>query len=98
MRMTKFNFIREVRTQFSEIWGIYIDNNENCIGRADIHIDESKSTYLYITLFESHDDDDIKVLVSALDDQIINTANHEDGNLMIDVSIAKEYKTLSMEN
>lgn len=94
--MTTFNFIREIRTPHSEIWGIYVDDNENCTGRFDLHLDE-KYTHLYITLFESKEDDDIKVLISAIDDQIVNTANHQDGNLIIDVCVAVEYKTLTIE-
>jgi len=83
---TKFEFIREIRTPYSEVFSLYIDENEEVDGRLDIHYLNNDNVTALLSLFKNYNEEDILILLSAIDDQIINMADIEKGNFYIEVN------------
>lgn len=87
---TKFEFIRQIRTLTSEVYTIFIDDNEDVDGRLDIHYINDNYVSALLSLYKDFNDDDINVLLTAIDDQIINTADIDKGNLYIEVNFVSK--------
>ncbi len=82
---TNFDFIREYRTPNSEVYAIYIDEHEDVDGRLDIHYLHDNSVTGLLSLYKEFSDEDVAVLLDAIDDKIVNMADIENGNFMIEV-------------
>lgn len=84
---TKFEFIREIRTPYSEVFSLYIDENEDIDGRLDVHYLDNDNVTALLSMFKKCNEEDIQILLSAIDDQIINMADIENGSFYIEVNI-----------
>lgn len=83
---TNFNFIREIRTPYSEAYSLFIDENEDIDGRLDIHYLENNNVSALLSLFKTFSEDQILILLEAIDDQIVNMADIDKGNFYIEVN------------
>lgn len=83
---TKFEFVREVRTAYSEVYSLYIDENEEIDGRFDVHYQENGDVTALLSLFKDLSEDDVLVILDAIDDQIVNMADIEKGNFYVEVN------------
>lgn len=82
---TNFDFIREYRTPHSEVYSIFIDEHEDVDGRIDIHYLTDGSVTALLSLYKEFSDEDVDVVLTAIDDKIVNMADIEDGNFTIEV-------------
>lgn len=82
---TNFQFLREYRTPFSEVYSIYIDDNEDVDGRLDVHYLNDNGVTALLCLYKEFSEEDVQVLLEAIDDQIINMTDIENNNLFFEV-------------
>lgn len=82
---TNFDFIREYRTPNSEVYSIFIDEHEDVDGRLDLHYLNNGGVTGLLSLFKEFSDDDVSVLLSAVDDKLVDAASIESGDFVIDV-------------
>lgn len=82
---TNFQFFRDYRTASSEVYSIFIDDNEDVDGRLDIHYLNNNGVTALLSLYKEFSEEDIEVLLDVIDDQIINMADIEDNNLFVEV-------------
>jgi len=82
---TNFDFIREYRTPYSEVFSIYIDDNEEVDGRLDLHYLNNDLVTGLLCLYKDYSDEDVSVIIEAIDDKIVNMADVDKGNFTIEV-------------
>lgn len=85
MENTNFDFIREYRTPNSEVYSIFIDEHEDVDGRLDLHYLNDGSVTGLLSLYKEFSDDDVTVVLAAIDDKIVNMADIDSGNFLIEV-------------
>lgn len=82
---TNFEFIRNYRTANSEVYSIFIDEHDDVDGRLDLHyLSDGRVTGL-LSLYKEFPDDDILVVLQAIDDKIVDMADIDAGNFTIEV-------------
>ncbi|MDX9791303.1 MAG: hypothetical protein RBT61_10770 [Candidatus Kapabacteria bacterium] len=82
---TNFDFVREYRTPNSEVYSIFIDEHEDVDGRLDLHFLPDGSVTGLLSLYKEFSDDDVTVVLAAIDDKIVDMADIEAGNFFIEV-------------
>ena len=85
MKNTNFDFIREYRTPNSEVYSIFIDEHEDVDGRLDLHYLNDGSVTGLLSLYKEFSDDDVTVILTSIDDKIVDTADIDSGNFFIEV-------------
>jgi len=90
METTKFEFVREVRTPYSEVYSLFIDENEDLDGRLDLHYPQNGNVTALLSLFKDYSDEDVQVILEAIDDQIVNTADIDNGNFYVEVNFVSK--------
>ena len=83
---TKFDFIREIRTPFSEVYSIFIDESDDLDGRLDLHYLDNNTVSSLLSLFKEFSEEQILILLEAIDDQIVNMTDIDKGNFYIEVN------------
>lgn len=82
---TNFDFIREYRTPNSEVYSIYIDEHDDVDGRLDLHYLVNGNVTGLLSLFKEISDEDVAVVLAAIDDKIVEVADIDAGNFFIEV-------------
>ena len=82
---TNFDFIRDYRTPNSEVYSIFIDEHEDVDGRLDLHFLPDGSVTGLLSLYKEFSDDEVTVVLTAIDDKIVDMADIEAGNFFIEV-------------
>ena len=80
--MTDYNFEREARTPYSEVYTI--DDGEHSLGRVDVHYTAS-ATFATLAIHHSLGDDQIQELLASLDERIVSTADPYREDLIVTV-------------
>lgn len=93
--MPGFNFDRECRTAYSESYIIEMEDEE--IGRVDLHYTLSV-TYATLCLVESLTEDDIRSLISEIDERLVLTNDPFREDFMVTVWTGREYANFSDED
>ena len=90
-----FRFEREVRTPHSEAW--VIEDLEHSLGRVDVHF-TSSATYATLAIHSSVDDESLQVLVGAIDERIVSTADPYREDLVVTVWRGEQVGVFSDES
>ena len=93
--MPGFNFDRECRTPSSESYIIELEDEE--IGRVDLHY-TSSVTYATLAVVESLTEEDIRSLISEIDERLVLTNDPFREDLMVSVWTGREYANYSDED
>jgi hypothetical protein len=80
--MTDYNFEREARTPYSEVYTI--DDGEHSLGRVDVHYTAS-ATFATLAIHHSLGEDQIQELLASLDERIVSTADPYREDLIVTV-------------
>jgi hypothetical protein len=80
--MPDYNFEREARTPYSEVYTI--DDGEHALGRVDVHYTAS-ATFATLAIHQSLGDDQVQGLLAALDERIVSTADPYREDLIVTV-------------
>ena len=80
--MTDYNFEREARTPYSEVYTI--DDGEHSLGRVDVHYTAS-ATFATLAIHHSLGDEQIQELLATLDERIVSTADPYREDLIVTV-------------
>lgn len=80
--MADFNFSREARTPYSEVYTI--DDGTHSLGRVDVHYTAS-ATFATLAVHTSVDDARMQDLLAALDEEIVSTADPYREDLIVTV-------------
>jgi hypothetical protein len=80
--MTDYNFEREARTPYSEVYTI--DDGEHSLGRVDVHYTAS-ATFATLAIHHSLGDDQIQELLASIDERIVSTADPYREDLIVTV-------------
>lgn len=87
----RFSFERTVRTQESEQWAIYPpEGGSEPIGSFDMHILPGDVVHATLVLTKDMDEETRDQLVQHLDDDVVNMADLDKGNLFISVYEGRE--------
>ncbi|MBM3140233.1 MAG: hypothetical protein FJZ92_08475 [Chloroflexi bacterium] len=70
--MPGYQFEREARTPYSEVWTIEVD--DVALGRVDIHY-TSSVTFATLAVVSRIDDEALEELIGEIDDRIVTTAD-----------------------
>lgn len=79
------DFLREYRTSHSEVYSVYLDEHEDIDGRLDLHYLDANNVTGLLCLYKEYPDEDIVILLQAIDDKIVNMADIDKGNFTIEV-------------
>jgi hypothetical protein len=90
-----FNFERESRTPSSETYIIEMADDE--IGRVDLHF-TSSVTYGTLAVVESLTEDEIRSLISEIDERLVLTNDPFREDFMVTVWTGREYANYSDED
>ena len=93
--MPGFEFDRECRTSSSESYIIEMEDEE--IGRVDLHYTASV-TYATLAVIESLTEEDIRSLISEIDERLVLTNDPFREDLMVTVWSGREYGNFSDED
>ena len=93
--MPGFNFDRESRTAGSESYIIEMGDEE--IGRVDIHYTPSV-TYATLAVVESLTEEEIRSLISEIDERLVLTNDPFREDFMVTVWTGREYGNYSDED
>lgn len=80
--MTDYNFEREARTPFSEVYTI--DDGEHSLGRVDVHY-TSSATYATLAVHTSLSESQVQELLSEIDERIVSSADPYREDLVVTV-------------
>ncbi|MED5451622.1 MAG: hypothetical protein VYB75_03450 [Candidatus Neomarinimicrobiota bacterium] len=78
------NFIKLLRTPHSEVWGI--TENEEMIGRIDIHYDTDESVDVSVLIKQELTQEQELELCEKIDENLVENAELSDENFTIVVS------------
>ncbi len=90
-----FNFDRESRTSSSESYIIEMDEEE--VGRLDLHF-TSSVTYGTLAVVESLTEDEIRSLISEIDERLVLSNDPFREDFMVTVWSGREYGSYSDED
>jgi hypothetical protein len=93
--MPAYHFEREFRTQTSESYVIEVEEDE--IGRIDIHYSNS-AAYGTLAVSESMTEEEIRTLISEIDERLVLTADPFREDFMVTVWTGREYGNYSDED
>ena len=93
--MPGFNFDRESRTPSSESYIIELEDEE--IGRVDLHYTNSV-TYGTLAVVESLTEEEIRSLISEIDERLVLTNDPFREDFMVTVWTGREYANYSDED
>jgi len=93
--MPGYNFEREFRTSTSESYVIEVDEDE--IGRIDLHYTNS-AIYGTLAVMESMTEEEIRTLISEIDERLVLTADPFREDFMVTVWTGREYGNYSDED
>jgi len=85
IQVTKFDLIRNYRTPHSEVYSLFIDEHDDVDGRIDLHYLPNGSVTGLLCLFKEYADEEVQVVLEAIDDQIVDMADIDAGNFTIEV-------------
>jgi len=88
-----FMFQRQLRTSSSEVYAIFTDEDEDDIGRIDLHFTTQGHVAGLLVLEQERDDDEVMALLQTIDDDIVNTAALEDETFSVTVVTAGNIRT-----
>ena len=80
--MTDYNFEREARTPYSEVYTI--DDGEHSLGRVDVHY-TSSATYATLAVHTSLSESQVQELLSEIDERIVSSADPYREDLVVTV-------------
>lgn len=93
--MAGFSFERECRTAKSESYIIEMEDDE--VGRVDLHYTDSV-TYATLCVVESLTEEDIRSLISEIDERLVLTNDPFREDFMVTVWTGREYANYSDED
>ena len=93
--MSGYNFERECRTPHSESYIVELDDEE--VGRVDIHFTPSVS-YATLCVAETLSDEDIRELISEVDERIVLTTDPFREDFVVTVWSGRESAVFSDED
>lgn len=85
-----YYFIRKLRTACSERYDAVPFNSTDPIATCDIHYKTNDEAYLTLVLYRSIAKDTINDLIKELDDDVLEVADIDKGNLFVRTFEAKE--------
>ena len=78
-----FMFQRLLRTTSSEIYAIYTDEDEDDVGRIDLHYTSKGTVKGLLTLEEERTDEEVQALMQTIDDDIVSMADLDQGDFEV---------------
>ena len=80
--MPDYQFEREARTPYSEVYSI--NDGQHSLGRVDVHYTAS-ATFATLAVHTSRTDDQVQELLGELDERIVSTADPYREDLIVTV-------------
>ena len=78
-----FMFQRLLRTTSSEIYAIYTDDDNDDVGRIDLHYTNKGTVKGLLTLEEERTDEEVQALLKTIDDDIVSMADLDQGDFEV---------------
>ena len=90
--MSEYRFERESRTPYSEVYTVY--DGDDSVGRIDLHF-TSASVYGSLAVVEDVSEEDIHELISAIDEELVMSADPYRTNFVVHVYQGRELGVFS---